>query len=65
MSTMCPAIEPFPSRLTAMSITAFVDEFPVVQKILESMDLWKIPERPPPKPLPRDLYEYDEYECAS
>ncbi|MGV8120562.1 MAG: hypothetical protein AB2L14_12450 [Candidatus Xenobiia bacterium LiM19] len=48
-----------------MSIIAFIDEFPVVQKILESMDLWKIPERPPPKPLPRDLYEYDEYECAS
>jgi hypothetical protein len=48
-----------------MTIISFIDEFAVVKKILESMDLWKIPERPPPKPLPRDLYEYDEYECAS
>jgi len=48
-----------------MSIIAFIDKFAVVKKILESMDLWEIPERPPLKPLPQDLYEYDEYECAS
>lgn len=42
-----------------MSISAFIDEFAVVKKILESMDLWSVPERPPPKPLPQNLYEYE------
>jgi hypothetical protein len=29
------------------------------------LDLLEIPERTPPKPLPRGFYEYDEYECVS
>jgi len=42
-----------------MSITAFIDDFSVVRKILESTDLLSVPERPPPEPLPRDRYEYN------
>ena len=40
-----------------MSIIAFIDECAVVKKILTAMDLWEIPPRAPPKPLPQDEHE--------
>jgi hypothetical protein len=54
-----------PSCGEKMSIIAFIDEYAVVRKILVSMDLWEIPPRAPPKPLPQDVHEWYEYECAS
>ncbi len=45
-----------------LEIIAFIEDHAVIKNILTSLDLWKIPERPPPKPLLQDL---DEYEIAS
>ncbi len=48
-----------------MGIVAFIEDQAVIRKILVSMNICEDPERPPPRPLPRALHEYDEYECAS
>jgi len=43
-----------------MSIIAFIDEFPVVKKILLHLNLWEVPQRAPPKCLIEDDdFEYD------
>ena len=42
-----------------MEIISFIEDNTVIKKILTSIDLWEVPEHPPPRPLPQDLYEYD------
>jgi hypothetical protein len=42
-----------------MGIVAFIEDRAVIKKILTYLDLWVVPKRPPPKPLLRDLDEYD------
>jgi len=42
-----------------MDIVSFIEDQAVIRKILTHLDLWKVPERPPPKPLLQDLDDYD------
>ena len=42
-----------------MDIVSFIEDQVVIRKILTHLDLWTIPERPPPKSLLQDLDDYD------
>jgi|GEM_PF-5880154 len=45
--------------LRKMDIVFFIEDQAVIRKILTYLDLWTIPERPPPKSLLQDLDDYD------
>ncbi|MGV8118458.1 MAG: acid--CoA ligase [Candidatus Xenobiia bacterium LiM19] len=42
-----------------MDIVSFIEDQAMIRKILTHLDLWKVPERPPPKLLFQDLDDYD------
>jgi hypothetical protein len=42
-----------------MGIVAFIEDQAVIREILTHLDLWTVPERPPPKLFLQDLDDYE------